>query len=46
MNINNKSTRKLNWKHLFLMSLHLLVFVLSTLSQAIITTKVAARTLP
>jgi hypothetical protein len=37
---------KINWKHLSLVVLHFVVFVLSTISQEFITTEGAARALP
>jgi len=37
---------KINWKHLFLVLLHLVVLLLSAFSQEFITTEVAARALP
>jgi len=37
---------KINWKHLFLVLLHLIVLLLSALSQEFITAEVAARALP
>ena len=50
MKVKNNSDapwlRKINWKHSFLVVLHLLVFVLSALSQEFVTTEVAARALP
>ena len=38
--------RKVNWRHLFLVGLHLFVFVCSALSQQFVTAEVAARALP
>jgi len=37
---------KINWKHLVLVLLHLIVLLLSALSQEFITAEVAARALP
>jgi len=37
---------KVNWKHLCLVALHLVVFVLSAFSQEFITTEGVARALP
>ena len=37
---------KINWKHLFLVLLHLVVLLLSALSQEFITAEAAARALP
>lgn len=37
---------QINWKHLFLVALHLVVFVFSAFSEEFITTRDAARALP
>lgn len=37
---------KINWRHLFLVGLHLFVFFCSALSQPLVTMEVAARALP
>lgn len=38
--------KRINWKHSFLVVLHLFVFVLSALGQEFVTIEVAARALP
>jgi hypothetical protein len=49
MEVKNNSEApqlKINWRHLFLVVLHFVVFVLSVCSESFITAKVAARALP